>query len=429
MEWREGIYFEWKHARPSDLTYLFFFSTVSKVLRQKEKYLNPDDGCRSPIKRAKGRVPDIEKALSNWARNYQSLGKPLTDQLIKEKALFFAHTSGCPEEGKAKVCTPAWLEKFKQKNNLGSKLRRPGSRGDITASTRIDTNFGSIPRSDGLSLSPASSFEGLGPAMSPRSQDGGKQDMSEELVGLGTDQFGYFNNNTTSLNGSPVAVVSPTSTLVESERPYTPIDPSLILNNQAMNQHNNKGEHTYTAQLASPLDLQYRPKFSKAVSPTFSSPQTKSFQPRSPPASQTRNFPPRSPMTGSAHSRPLQPRSLRHSTSTPNLVTSGASAPTQDVSNSSSLSQNPASSTPPTLAEACSALDLLVNYFDHQPAGLGSHGHYLLGRLKEKLGPIEEQSEMTSSSLSRIPEGQLMGSDEPPHPRLSKKRSIHDMRL
>lgn len=258
--------------------------------------------------------------------------------------------------------------------------------------------------------------------MSPHSQQGGKPDMAEELVGLGTDQFGYF-NTTTSLDGSPVGgIVSPTSTLVESERPCTPVDPSLILNNQPLN-YQNKGEQTYTAQLASPVELQYRLKFSKPPSPTFSSPQPKSFQPRSPTTASTQTRP-----FGSAHSRHLQPRSLRHSTSTPNLVSSATSAPNQDAVNSSNPPQNPVSSTPPTLAEACSALDLLVNYFDHQPAGLGSHGHYLLGRLKEKLGPTEHQSEMTSSSLSRIPEGQLMGSDEPLHPRLSKKRSIHELR-
>ncbi|KAK4953485.1 hypothetical protein LTR66_013643, partial [Elasticomyces elasticus] len=108
-----------KTAKQTDIGALFGVerSTVSKVLRQKEKYLNPDDGSRSAIKRAKGRVPDIEKALANWAKNYQSHGYPLNDQLIKEKALFFASTCGCPE-GKEKVCTTAWLEKFKHKNNL-----------------------------------------------------------------------------------------------------------------------------------------------------------------------------------------------------------------------------------------------------------------------------------------------------------------------
>ncbi|KAK5727893.1 hypothetical protein LTS12_027397, partial [Elasticomyces elasticus] len=70
-------------------------STVSKVLRQKEKYLFQDDGSRSPIKRAKGRTPDIEKALGVWARN-QSWS-----------------SSG--------------IEKFKQRNNLLGARSRKGS--------------------------------------------------------------------------------------------------------------------------------------------------------------------------------------------------------------------------------------------------------------------------------------------------------------
>lgn len=45
----------------------------SKVLRQKEKYLSHDDGSRSPAKRLKGRSPDIERALANWAKNQVSM--------------------------------------------------------------------------------------------------------------------------------------------------------------------------------------------------------------------------------------------------------------------------------------------------------------------------------------------------------------------
>ena len=43
-------------------------STVSKVLRNKEKYLVPEDGSRSPIKRSKSKFPDIERTLLNWVK-------------------------------------------------------------------------------------------------------------------------------------------------------------------------------------------------------------------------------------------------------------------------------------------------------------------------------------------------------------------------
>lgn len=92
-------------------------STVSKVLRQKEKFLAADDGSQSSLKRSKGKFPDIERALSIWARNHQKQGLPLDDDLIRDKARFFAHTVGS-SECHAKVKSAAWLEKFKQKNSL-----------------------------------------------------------------------------------------------------------------------------------------------------------------------------------------------------------------------------------------------------------------------------------------------------------------------
>ena len=98
-------------------------STVSKVLRQKEKFLSADDGGQSPMKRSKGKFPDIERALSNWARNHQRQGMPLDDDLIRDKARFFTHTVGS-SECHAKVNSGAWLEKFKQKNYLNAAKSR-----------------------------------------------------------------------------------------------------------------------------------------------------------------------------------------------------------------------------------------------------------------------------------------------------------------
>jgi Tc5 transposase DNA-binding domain len=106
-------------------------STVSKVLRQKEKFFYPDDGSRSPIKRSKGKFPDIERALSNWARNHQKQGFALSDNAIREKARFFATTVG-NSESHHKVNSNSWLEKFKQKNNLLGAKPRKGST-DATA--------------------------------------------------------------------------------------------------------------------------------------------------------------------------------------------------------------------------------------------------------------------------------------------------------
>ncbi|KAK3629686.1 hypothetical protein LTR56_017892 [Elasticomyces elasticus] len=102
-------------------------STVSKVLRQKEKYLFQDDGSRSPIKRAKGRTRDVEKTLGVWARKEERKGLPLTDDAIRDHARYFASTSTTPDTQQS--WSSSWLEKFKQKNNLLGARSRKGSLG------------------------------------------------------------------------------------------------------------------------------------------------------------------------------------------------------------------------------------------------------------------------------------------------------------
>jgi hypothetical protein len=88
--------------------------------------LYQDDGSRSPIKRSKGKFPDIERALANWARNHQRQGLPLSDAIIRDKARFFANTVG-NSESHLKANSNRWLEKFKQKNHLMGARSRKGS--------------------------------------------------------------------------------------------------------------------------------------------------------------------------------------------------------------------------------------------------------------------------------------------------------------
>lgn len=44
-----------------------------------------NDGSQSPAKKAKGKFPDIERALANWAKNEQIKGEILNDAKIKER--------------------------------------------------------------------------------------------------------------------------------------------------------------------------------------------------------------------------------------------------------------------------------------------------------------------------------------------------------
>ncbi|KAJ9637236.1 hypothetical protein H2199_007522 [Coniosporium tulheliwenetii] len=133
-------------------------STVSKVLRNKEKYLCQDDGSRSPIKRSKGKFPDIERALSNWARNHVRQGYPITDAMIKEKARFFSTTVG-NGESPLKANSTSWLEKFKQKNNInGCRSRKISTADDAEVlsnpASNAQTPTGASPTSPGGTSSP-----------------------------------------------------------------------------------------------------------------------------------------------------------------------------------------------------------------------------------------------------------------------------------
>ncbi len=137
-------------------------STVSKVLRQKEKYLFPEDRCSSPVKRSKGKFVDIDRALSSWARKSQDQGIPLTDAAIREKARVWAATVG-NTESHAKANSSSWLEKFKQKNNIGKgeKLVRRASEANIS-------DNGSYSHENSAAQTP-SGYSPTSPAESPLS--------------------------------------------------------------------------------------------------------------------------------------------------------------------------------------------------------------------------------------------------------------------
>ncbi|KAH0366163.1 hypothetical protein KCU65_g5593, partial [Aureobasidium melanogenum] len=113
-------------AKQTEIGYLFGVerSTVSKVLRKKEQYLNhaqPKETPRSPPnKRPKARLPDIEKTLSAWVIKEQKKGSPITDEAIREQAYYFASIPGPENPAANPVNNPGWLEKFKQKHRINS---------------------------------------------------------------------------------------------------------------------------------------------------------------------------------------------------------------------------------------------------------------------------------------------------------------------
>ncbi|RKF64987.1 hypothetical protein GcM3_127007 [Golovinomyces cichoracearum] len=143
-------------------------STVSKILRQRDKYLSSENRSLSPLKRAKGKFPDIERALSNWIRNLQKKEDyQLTDAIIREKAESFAATVGHKESFIMKINSTSWLEKFKQKNCIDTpnitgnnpepdvKPISPSNSMDSSSTSRMSNTVSPISRC--ATLSPSSS--------------------------------------------------------------------------------------------------------------------------------------------------------------------------------------------------------------------------------------------------------------------------------
>lgn len=89
------------------------------------------------MKKTKGKSPpDIERALANWVRGQQKKGVVVSDTQMEEKARVFCTGSDSP----LKTITASWIEKFKQKHNIGpGKLIRRASETAIPDNARLDT--------------------------------------------------------------------------------------------------------------------------------------------------------------------------------------------------------------------------------------------------------------------------------------------------
>lgn len=369
------------------------------MLRQKEKYLNAEDTTRSPIKRAKGRVPDIEKALSNWARNYQKQGFPLTDAQIREKAMFFASTCGSPD-GKEKVLTTRWLEKFKQKHTLGSKSRKSSfasAKSDSTSPTRLSINsaLASAVQSPTL-ISPTSPTGFISPtSLSPtQSHENIKTNLAESLADLAE----YQRNNkamtspdTTASSLSP-GVTSPTSFMSDpfssaadankprSEAfPFGTVDPNMISEQQQHQQ--------------SPLEQpQPHPLSLPILESPFEEHNTNNVTDLSNTVKRNRSHP-------EIKARPIYPAIYSKSATVSPISPPGS--PTQD--------------------EARQALELVMNYFQQQPTGLCAQEYFTMGKLMERLDLAKNQSHMLPGGFTRIEE------HDDPSSQMNRKRSIHGL--
>lgn len=186
---------------------------MSKILRQKDKYMKqpqPQEEVTSPGKKTKAKLPDVERALSIWARKQQKKGLPITTEELREQVVKF--TSGRPDQ--QIYTSTSWVGKF-QKRYLA---------GDAAIGTREDTAETGTSLSETVDHSPISSNGLVSPPMSAiedthQSQRGsGRSDDMFDFEGHEYEQspslpYGFASD----ANYSSEALLSPISPEVKQE--------------------------------------------------------------------------------------------------------------------------------------------------------------------------------------------------------------------
>ncbi|PGH32465.1 hypothetical protein GX50_04765 [[Emmonsia] crescens] len=396
------------HVKQTEIGAMFGVerSTVSKVLRQKEKYLYPDDGSRSPIKKSKGKFPDIERALSNWVRNHQRQGGQLNDDMIKEKAIFFARTVGGPENHQ-KILSSNWLEKFKQKNYLRGSQSRKGSidtvseiespgNGQSSASLLSQTPNGLSPLSPSGTTTPSPLSPKQKTSIKKESFDGALPEYASEFRQHSHSQSTNSLDRKSSLSAS---IASPGS-IIFSENPFSPGNQSRVQQDLGSNSSRPRSQ-TFPIAVTEPGLVGNGS--SDHVSPK------NVFQPSTSPSVADEDH---------GNTRPSSSESsiIKRNRSNPEIKTNSMQPPPLPNSATVSPISSPGS---PTHDEARRALELVVNYFNNQPTGLGAQDYLTIGKLMEKLELAQNQA-AGLRGLHRIDE-------HADGHRVSKKRSIHTL--
>lgn len=346
-------------------------STVSKVLRNKDKYLVQEEGNRSPIRRSKSKFPDIERTLSQWVKNRISQRLPLDDTTIRDQARIFATTVGSSECHK-QVNDPAWLEQFKQKNHLpGAK---PGGIKDENDALCPETKSGSqTPNGispvgwDGLTISPPKEkFD----AHSPDNY------MDSDNI------FGHAHSQSATSLGSCFSDISFAG---EFRSPTSPFFPSISSCGPSPTMPAQKMARLPPLAPAGALRRrQTAPLISSDSSPDSA---TSKHLPQSM-ASSTLDSPheemeisPLSATEPSLHlSRPSTSNPSPLSMAPPSTMTPSSSVPNSAIS-ASPLTANSSPSSPPSQDEARAALSTLMTFIKHQPNGaVDPHDYLVMGK-------------------------------------------------
>ncbi|KAJ9150813.1 Major centromere autoantigen B [Pleurostoma richardsiae] len=401
-------------------------STVSKVLRQKEKYLFPEDRSSSPVRRAKGKLPDIEKALASWARNAQKSGHPITDAEIKERAQYFAahFTAG---ESPVRTSSHSWLEKFKQKNGIGpGRLMRRASETNIPDSAHMSRASPSLtPSQPSSAISPSS--PSLHPSPSPLSANRSdeEKDAGQGMMDF-TPETGSYKHagsqSATSLSSAftdtAVSSFSGSALSPTAQFTFSP-DPSVggFLQDQSRQLPPGGASSNFQrprSQTFPTLDLEYmnQQQGTEPLTPKYHISTTAPSSALDSPENEITSAP-----FGIDNTITSPQHQLHHSNS--NSSISGRQTGTPVTSSAVLSTPGGSSPTSPTQEDARRAADTLLSFITNVvPKGFVDQNEFAaIVRLTERLRLHQHQTAKTVhglGGLSRIPEGDSEMTNAPP---------------
>ncbi|GAB1320529.1 hypothetical protein MFIFM68171_10739 [Madurella fahalii] len=379
-------------------------STVSKVLRNKDKYLNSEERSSSPVKRNKGKGADIEKALTNYLRKAQDSGIAVTGDDLKEKArLFSAMTVGEPL---LKSNSSAWLDKFMLKHGIGpGRLMRRASETNISDTVRGSPSLSTSQPSS--AISPASPSGHLSP--SPLSAN--KSDEEKENINSFMDfaPDGVYKHSTSQSTASLSSSFTDTATPSFAGSALSPTAPfnfspdpnvgGFLAGDRSgqMPPHGaGPGFQRPRSQTFPTLDIEYmnQPQTSEPLTPKYHVSSTAPSSALEPSASEqsVSNF--------SLDQAVSSPR-LRHSNSNSSIAGRSTTTPVT----ASAVGSSPGS---PTQEDARRAADTLLSFITNASGFVDQNEYLTVVRLTEKLRIHQSQLAKAAHAmggLSRIPEG------------------------
>lgn len=389
-------------------------STVSKVLRNKDKYLNSEDRSSSPVKRNKGKGADLDKTLANFLRKALESGVAVTSEDLKEKArLFSAMTGGEPL---LKTNSSAWLDKFMLKHGIGpGRLMRRASETNIPDSIR--NNSPSLtPSQPSSAISPASPSGHLSPSPLSANKSDEEKGNATNLMDLTPDGAYKPSNSqgTTSLSSSftdaatpsfPGSALSPAASFNFSPDPntggFTPGDQGRPIPPHGTS----PGFQRPRSQTFPTLDLEClnQPQPSEPVTPKYHVSSTAPSSALEPPVGEP-------PVPNFSLDQAVSPPQLRHCSSSSSIAGRSTTTPVT----ASAVGSSPGS---PTQEDARRAADTLLSFITNASGFVDQNEYLTVVRLTEKLRLHQSQLAKAAHAiggLSRIPEGDSEMPNAPP---------------